>query len=139
MFGRHCLKTYSHTQETIALSSGESEFYGIVRAATQGLGVKGLLSDLGVEVSLQVSTDSSAAKSIASRGGAGKVRHIEVRELWVQERVAKGELIIKKARGEDNLADGLTKHVSREILDRRIANMGFAVRFGKRPLCPHLG
>ena len=71
MLGGHCVKTYSQTQETIALSSGESEFYGIVKAATMGLGVKGLLDDLGVEVKVQVNADSSAAKSIASRRGAG--------------------------------------------------------------------
>ena len=28
MFGNHCIKTYSQMRETIALSSGESEFYG---------------------------------------------------------------------------------------------------------------
>ncbi len=38
MFGRHCLKAYSQTQQTVALSSAESEFYGIVKAATIGLG-----------------------------------------------------------------------------------------------------
>ena len=46
MFGSHCIKTYSQTQETIALSSGESEFYGIVKAAAMGLGMKGLMVDL---------------------------------------------------------------------------------------------
>ena len=45
MFGSHCLKTYSHTQETVALSSGESEFYGIVKAATMGLGMKRLFAE----------------------------------------------------------------------------------------------
>ena len=45
MFGNHCIKTYSQTQETIALSSGESEFYGIVKAAAMGLGMKGLMGD----------------------------------------------------------------------------------------------
>ena len=68
-----------------------SEFYGIIKAATMGLGVTCLLGDLGVEVEVQANTDSSAAKSIASRRGAGRVRHVEVRELWVQDRVAKGE------------------------------------------------
>ncbi len=34
VFGSHCLKTYSQTQDTKTLSSGESEFYGIVKAAT---------------------------------------------------------------------------------------------------------
>ncbi len=111
MFGSHCIKTYSQTQETIALSSGESEFYGLVKAPAMGLGMKGLMEDLGVPVEVQANTDSSAAKSITARRGAGRVRHIEVRELWVQERAAKAELKIVKVRGEDNVADGLSKHV----------------------------
>ncbi len=31
----------------------------------------------------------------------------------MQDRVAKGELEIKKVKGEENVADGLTKHVER--------------------------
>ncbi len=73
------------------VSSGESEFYGIVvKAATMGIGIKSLFKDLGVEAENQVNTDSSAAGSISSRRGAGRVRHMEVRELWVQERVRRG-------------------------------------------------
>ncbi len=34
MFGSHCVKTCSQTQEIVAWSSGEPEFYGIVEAAT---------------------------------------------------------------------------------------------------------
>jgi hypothetical protein len=54
MFGNHCTKTYSQTQETVAFSAGESEFYGVVKAATMGLGMKGFTEDLGVEVGVQV-------------------------------------------------------------------------------------
>ncbi len=68
-----------------------------------GLGVKGLMEDLGVRVEVQVNTDSSAAKSKAGRRGAGRVP-----ELWVQDRVAKGELQIVKVKGEESVADGLT-------------------------------
>ncbi len=58
MFGSYCLTTYSQTQETIALSSGESEFYSIVKAATMGIGIKSTFRDLGWEAEDQVSTDS---------------------------------------------------------------------------------
>ena len=101
MFGSHCNKTHSQTQETIALSSGESEFYWTVNAAAIGLGVKGLMEDLGPEVEGQVNTDSSAAQSMTARKGAGRARHTEVRELWVQDRVAKGELKIVKVKGDE--------------------------------------
>jgi hypothetical protein len=139
MLGEHCLKTYSQTQETIALSSGESEFYGIVKAASVGLGMRGLLKDLGVSVEVRVNTDSSAAKSISMRKGAGRVRHIEVRELWVQEKVNKGEIIIKKVKGESNVADGLTKHVDKKKMESYMEKCGFRFREGRHSLCPHLG
>ncbi len=82
MIGGHCIETYSQTQETIALSSGESECYGIAKAAATDLGMKGLMADIGVGVAVQVNTGSSAAKRITARRGAGRVRHVEVRELW---------------------------------------------------------
>ena len=139
MFGNHCIKTYSQTQERIALSSGESEFYGIVKAAARGLGTKGLMEDLGVEVEVHVNTDSSAAKSITSRRCAGRVRHIEVRELWVQDRVAKGELKIVKVKGEENVSDGLTKHVNRQKMEQYVKACGMARRSGRHELSPQLG
>ncbi len=139
MFGGYCIKTYNQTQETIALSSGESEFHGIVKAAAIGLGIKGLMEDLGVEVKVQANRDSSAAKSIGSRRVAGRVRHIEVRELWVQDRVAKGELKIEKVKGENNVADVLTKHVERWRLDELIKACGVVRRSARHELCPCLG
>ncbi len=49
----HCVKTYQHMHETVAPSSGTSEFYGIAKAATTVLGMKGFIEDLGVEVGVQ--------------------------------------------------------------------------------------
>ncbi len=74
-------------QETIALSSGESEFYGIAKAATMGIRIKSTRKDLALDVEIQVHTDSSSARSISLRTGAGRDRHVEARELWVQKKV----------------------------------------------------
>ena len=104
-----------------------------------GLGMKGLMEDLGVEVEVQVNTDSSAAKSITARNGAGRVRHIEVRELWVQDRVAKGELKIVKVKGEDNLVDGLTKHVDKQKMEQYMKACGIVRKSGRHELSPMLG
>ena len=57
MMGDHCVKNYSSTQDIIALSSGEAEFYGIVKAGSHGLGVVGIFRDLGLELGLQTNTD----------------------------------------------------------------------------------
>ena len=37
MLGKHAIKHWSSTQPSVALSSGEAEFYGVVRGAGQGL------------------------------------------------------------------------------------------------------
>ncbi len=138
MLGGHCVKTHSQTQETIALSSGESEFYGILKVATMGLGMKDLPGDLGVQVKAQVNTDLSAAKSIASRRTIGRVRHIEVRELWAQDRVAKGELSVAKVKGEENVADGLTKHVDRQKMEQYVEACSMVRHSDRHELCPRL-
>ena len=48
MIGAHVIKCWSSTQASIALSSGEAEFYGVVRAVGIALGQKSLMVDLGV-------------------------------------------------------------------------------------------
>ncbi len=40
-------------------------------------------------------------------------RFWKVEELWLKDRVAKGELVIRKAKGEKNKADILTRHVDK--------------------------
>ena len=44
----------------------------------------------------------------------GKVRHVEVNQLWVQDKVASGEIEVRKVEGKTNIADPLTKHVDAE-------------------------
>ena len=61
-----------------------------------------------------IKTDASAAKGIASRRGSGKARHIEVSQLWVQDKVAQGVLKIQKIATSENIADHLTKYLNQE-------------------------
>ena len=60
MLGKHTIKHWSSTQPTISLSSGEAEFYGVVRGSGYGLGDKALLQDLGINAEVRLWTDSSA-------------------------------------------------------------------------------
>ncbi len=67
MFGNRCIKTYSQTQETIALSSGDSECLRAVKAA-MGLGVKGLTQDSDVGVEAQANAVTRAQQRVQLRG-----------------------------------------------------------------------
>ena len=55
-----------------------------------------------------ISTDSSSAKSFASKRGLGKMRHIEVKDLWLQEAVCRGRIKLFKVIGTKNPADLFT-------------------------------
>ncbi len=136
MFGSHCLRTHSQTQETVALSSGESELHGIAKAAI-GIGIKSLFGNFGLEMDVQVIADLSGARSVASRRGAGRVRLVEICELWAQDKSPKGALSM--IRGEDDGAAGLTKQVDRTRLEKYVKESGCAFRDGRREPCPHTG
>ena len=107
--GGGTLKTWSNRQGSVALSSGEAEYYAVVKACGELLGVKSVAHDLGWEMRITVFVDSTAAKGVASRVGIGKVRHLEVRFLWLQELVQLREVRVLKVRGDANPADVLTK------------------------------
>ena len=135
--GSHVVKTWSTTQAIIALSSGEAEYYGIVRGASLGMGVQSVLQDLGVcQVKLRVHTDSSAAIGIASRTGLGKTRHIAVHNLWVQERVRRGDFILSKVLGLANPADLLTKHLDHSTADKHCSWMKIVSADGRSAIAP---
>ena len=117
MLGSHVVKHWSTTQHTFALSSGESEYYALVKASSQAIGLQSMLNDICVNsLSIEVKTDASAAIRIASRRGLGRVRHIEVAQLSIQGKVSNGKLKLVKVLGQVNLADALTKHVPADIL-----------------------
>ena len=47
--GRHCLRTWSTTQKSIALSSGEAELVAIVKISSETIGMAQLLKDWGYD------------------------------------------------------------------------------------------
>ena len=136
MMGNHMVKSWCSTQAIVSLSSGEAEYYGIVKGASIGLGIRSMLQDFGVNVNLIVKTDASAAKGMANRKGLGKVRHIAVNQLWVQDRIARGDLTIEKINGKENVADNLTKHVNAEDIRVHMYRTNQEVNQGRHSIAP---
>ena len=58
---------------------------------------------------IRLRLDSSAAKAISQRSGVGRVRHLEVRTLWLQAKVCEKKIYVIKQDGETNTADIGTK------------------------------
>ena len=87
---------------------------------------------------IQLLSDASAAIGIASRRGSGKVRHIEVSQLWLQDRVLSGSIEVTKIGTVNNLADALTKHVDSEILGKRMQGLGVKIESGRHSIMPEV-
>ena len=136
--GKHTVKSYSRQQKTVALSSAEAELHAMVAASAETLGVVGLCKDLGMSVHGEVYADSSAALGIAQRSGKGKLRHLRVQALWVQEVRCSKRLKYTKVLGTRNPADLLTKHVPRELLDVHTHTLGMEFKDGRAESSPDL-
>ena len=144
LFGSHIIYTQSSTQAPIALSSGEAEFYGCVKAASRALGIRQLGVDLGIFVvqggpayvptskpnlvplPVRLYTDSTSALGTACKRGAGKIRHIEIGSLWLQQVVAEKKIAIAKIDGKKNPPDILTKFGERSMLEMVIKKLSLS-------------
>jgi len=94
------------------------------------------MADLGEHRRLRLFEDSSAAKGIADRTGLGKVRHIEVNQLWIQEKVRDKEIEINRVKGIENTADALTKHVDGEDIAKHLKGVNCYIGTGRHPEMP---
>ena len=137
-FGAHTLKTWSSTQATVALSSAEAELYALTKGAAQALGFITLMADMGVKVKATVHTDASAAIGIARRAGLGKLRHLNVRYLWLQHELQSPELTLHKVHGLSNPADLVTKHLSQHLARRHLEILDIRVEGGRAASAPTL-
>ena len=102
------------------------------------MGLMSVAADLGMDVKLTVLADSSAAIGICRRTGIGKVRHLAVGQLWVQERVRQGDFGLQKHPGSQNPADMLTKAVNQELTLRHTAAVGLSFAEGRPRTAPLL-
>ena len=68
----------------------------------------------------------------------GRLRHIEVNQLWVQEKVATGKIRITKVSTESNLADALTKPVNAETIATHLAGVSCEARVDRHPAAPKI-
>ena len=126
----HTWDCYSVTQATIALSSAETEFYATCSASARGLQCNVYLSETERRCELDVYSDSTAGRGMCQRTGVGKVRHLELRFLWIQERLRLIAFRLNKETAEEMTADILTKYCEWPKIEQHCAtlNLRFPVK-----------
>ena len=132
MLDTHCM--WSVTQGAVALSSAEAEFYAMIEPVIRAKGLRNLAAELGfsdLENVVHVATDSSAAKSFVGRQGLGKMKHLEIRDLWLQKEVRDGKVIVSRVLGTENPSDLGMKISNTGEITERLAGTNLEAVLGK--------
>ena len=137
-YGVVVVKGWSSTQAVIALSEGETEYYAALKGASQALGLKSMMADLGMTVSITLFTDSSAAKGVIHRVGLGKLRHLVTGYLWLQAVVRNKLLQVRKVLGIENLADLMTTHLAAADMLKYLSTLGITPEDGRSEAVPRM-
>ena len=138
MAGTCCLKHWSKTQSTIALSSGEAELSGIAYGTAQTLGLQSVLRDLGMDLKVRIFSDATAAIGIAKRRGLGRIRHLATADLWIQEKVRSGQIELIKIPGKENPGDVFTKYVDKVTMENALLKMSLHFKDGRSAIAPEI-
>jgi len=86
--------------------------------------MKSFLRDVGVKIDVKIWIDAKAALGIIGRQGLGKVRHIEVQDLWLQEKVKSKAIVMEKVASKENIADLMTKPLTAEEINEHVIRLG---------------
>ena len=105
MKGGHLLLWWARTQQLVALSLAEAELHASTKARIEFLGVINMGREPDSEHKVEILCDASANIGINLRVGAGKVKHLGVRQLLLQERVMSGDLTMKKIPKANNYSN----------------------------------
>ena len=123
MRGGHHIKSWSVTQKSVTLSSAEAELAACIKTSTETIGVLQMVETFGTKVTGEIFVDSSAALAVVGRKGNGRMRHIRVGHLWIQQVAEDETLAYRKVVGTDNPADINTKHVNQRLIDRALSKV----------------
>ena len=104
-----CNRSLKHT--AISLSSCQAEFYAASACAWELLGLAELFKKLHCKVSVRLEMDPNSARHILQRRGQGRLKHIEIRCLSIQQWIRDKRLSVSRVDTKNNTAELFTKHL----------------------------
>ena len=102
----------------------------------QALGIQSLMRHMGWHATIVIHNDATAAIGITRRKGLGKIRHLDVTDLWMQEEIKSKVIQAAKVLVKENMADVLTKHVDRSSLEAAMGRMQMVKTSGRSAMAP---
>jgi len=108
--------TWARRQAVYAQSSAESELYALGTGAVEVLGFSQLLREWGEPAVPVMCSDSSSALAVVRKRGPGRMKHVELRCLAIQQWREEKKLVLRKVVTTENASDLLTKPMTYEQL-----------------------
>ena len=134
------IKCLSRQQQSVSLSSCESELYAIQAVAQESVSFSKLVSrvyfawhevnELDPVVVLLDSDSAAALELLKGVDIPRKSRHIEVRLEWLRQKVTCGELVLRFRPGDNNVSDLMTKCLNTRKFVKHRTSLGFVVPSG---------
>nr|GEU61319.1 zinc finger, CCHC-type [Tanacetum cinerariifolium] len=129
LLGGGVISWASKKQTCITGSTMESEFVALAATSKKAEWLKNLLMEIPLWVkritSISIRCDSAATLARAySQKYNGKFRHLGVRHNMIRELITNGVVSIEFVRSQQNLADHLTKGLSRDLIIKSAERMG---------------
>jgi len=120
----------SKKQKEVATSTAEAEYTAIFHASQQAFWIRQFAEEIGYALTepLRVYTDSTAALAIAKGTQAHtRSKHIDIRYHKIREHVTNKVIELVYVQSEDNLADIMTKQLSRSAHHKALVALGFNI------------
>ena len=114
---------WSKCQATIAFSSGEAELNAIVKGASEMIGVRELMKAIGITTKPVMYTDASAARGMILRKGAGKIKHLTTKQVWVQAAVKEYNIDSLRLPRDENVADMFTHCTTQKAFEGHLQRL----------------
>ena len=126
MHGSHVLHFWCKMQDRIATSSAVAELKASCKGYSELLQLFNIAAFCQTTPkSLSHGLDASACKGVLLRQGAGPLKHLDIRQLWVQEVIRDYSITVVKISRAENLADFLCSPRNECELAKRITEFGF--------------
>ena len=121
----HLISFWCKSQATVALSSGEAELNAMVKGCSEGIGILELMREMGCDAQVySIETDSSAARGTVMRHGAGRMKHLSTKQLWIQGAVKYYKITPVKICRSVNSADLLTHSCTTRDFENHLERLG---------------
>ncbi|KAM7531655.1 hypothetical protein LguiB_035065 [Lonicera macranthoides] len=117
----------SKKQNVVSRSSAEAEYRGMAAGIQELLWLKLLMTDLGFppKEPMVLYCDNKAACDIAHNPVQhDRIKHVEVDRFFIKEKLEDKVITVPHVRSEDQLADILTKAVTRKVFAKLISKLG---------------